>query len=151
VRAQVDRDLTTVSWVDRLLGLIKNLGRHKIPENSNLIRFGRRRLFVRRWPTITRREEASLFVFFDKFGGDLGSFEDEARGYELFKETNSFKLISTLERSSSPSDLFPDFISSSLRLPESQMVLVTGSIALGEHFLRSSDHQQQLILRKSSV
>jgi hypothetical protein len=28
VRAQVDRDLTTVSWVDRLLGLIKNLGRH---------------------------------------------------------------------------------------------------------------------------
>jgi hypothetical protein len=29
VRAQVDRDLTTVSWVDRLLGLIKNLGRHR--------------------------------------------------------------------------------------------------------------------------
>jgi hypothetical protein len=28
VRAQVDRDLTTVSWVDRLLGSIKNLGRH---------------------------------------------------------------------------------------------------------------------------
>jgi hypothetical protein len=28
VRAQVDRDLTTVSWVDRLLGLIKNLGCH---------------------------------------------------------------------------------------------------------------------------
>jgi hypothetical protein len=28
VRAQVDRDLTTVSSVDRLLGLIKNLGRH---------------------------------------------------------------------------------------------------------------------------
>jgi hypothetical protein len=28
VRAQVDRDLTTVSWVDRLLGLTKNLGRH---------------------------------------------------------------------------------------------------------------------------
>jgi hypothetical protein len=28
VRVQVDRDLTTVSWVDRLLGLIKNLGRH---------------------------------------------------------------------------------------------------------------------------
>jgi hypothetical protein len=28
VRAQVDRDLTTVSRVDRLLGLIKNLGRH---------------------------------------------------------------------------------------------------------------------------
>jgi hypothetical protein len=28
VRAQVDRDLITVSWVDRLLGLIKNLGRH---------------------------------------------------------------------------------------------------------------------------
>jgi hypothetical protein len=28
VRAQVDRDLSTVSWVDRLLGLIKNLGRH---------------------------------------------------------------------------------------------------------------------------
>jgi hypothetical protein len=28
VRAQVDCDLTTVSWVDRLLGLIKNLGRH---------------------------------------------------------------------------------------------------------------------------
>jgi hypothetical protein len=31
VRAQVDRDLTTVSWVDRLLGLIKNLGRHSLP------------------------------------------------------------------------------------------------------------------------
>jgi hypothetical protein len=30
VRVQVDRDLTTVSWVDRLLGLIKNLGRHKV-------------------------------------------------------------------------------------------------------------------------
>jgi hypothetical protein len=29
VRAQVDRDLTTVSWVDRLLGLVKNLGRHR--------------------------------------------------------------------------------------------------------------------------
>jgi hypothetical protein len=29
VRAQVDRDLTTVSRVDRRLGLIKNLGRHK--------------------------------------------------------------------------------------------------------------------------
>jgi hypothetical protein len=29
VRTQVDRDLTTVSWVDRRLGLIKNLGRHK--------------------------------------------------------------------------------------------------------------------------
>jgi hypothetical protein len=29
VRAQVDRDLTTVSWVDRLLGLIKNLGRYR--------------------------------------------------------------------------------------------------------------------------
>jgi carbonic anhydrase len=29
VRTQVDRDLTTVSWVDRLLGLIKNLGRHR--------------------------------------------------------------------------------------------------------------------------
>jgi hypothetical protein len=28
VRAQVDRDLTTVSWVDRLLGLIRNLGHH---------------------------------------------------------------------------------------------------------------------------
>jgi hypothetical protein len=28
VRAQVDRDLTTVSWVDWLLGLIKNLGCH---------------------------------------------------------------------------------------------------------------------------
>jgi hypothetical protein len=29
VRAQVDRDLTTVSRVDRRLGLIKNLGRHR--------------------------------------------------------------------------------------------------------------------------
>jgi hypothetical protein len=29
VRAQVDRDLTTVSWFDRLLGFIKNLGRHR--------------------------------------------------------------------------------------------------------------------------
>jgi hypothetical protein len=29
VRAQVDRDLNTVGWVDRLLGLIKNLWRHK--------------------------------------------------------------------------------------------------------------------------
>jgi hypothetical protein len=28
VRAQVDRDLTTMSRVDRRLGLIKNLGRH---------------------------------------------------------------------------------------------------------------------------
>jgi hypothetical protein len=28
VRTQVDRDLTTVSRVDRRLGLIKNLGRH---------------------------------------------------------------------------------------------------------------------------
>jgi hypothetical protein len=30
VRAQVDRDLTTVGWVDRLLGLIKNLGHHNL-------------------------------------------------------------------------------------------------------------------------
>jgi hypothetical protein len=29
VRTQVDRDLTTVSRVDRRLGLIKNLGRHR--------------------------------------------------------------------------------------------------------------------------
>jgi hypothetical protein len=28
VRAQVDRGLTTVDYFDRLLGLIKNLGRH---------------------------------------------------------------------------------------------------------------------------
>jgi hypothetical protein len=28
VRAQVDRDLTIVVYFDRLLGLIKNLGRH---------------------------------------------------------------------------------------------------------------------------
>jgi hypothetical protein len=28
VRALVDRDLTTVDYFDRLLGLIKNLGRH---------------------------------------------------------------------------------------------------------------------------
>jgi hypothetical protein len=28
VRAQVDRDLTTVDYFDRLLGLIKNLGHH---------------------------------------------------------------------------------------------------------------------------
>jgi hypothetical protein len=31
VKAQVDRDLTTVSRVDRRLGLIKNLGRHSLP------------------------------------------------------------------------------------------------------------------------
>jgi hypothetical protein len=31
VRAQVDHDLTTVSWVDRRLGLIKNRGRHSLP------------------------------------------------------------------------------------------------------------------------
>jgi hypothetical protein len=36
VRAQVDRDLTTVSWVDRQLGLIKNLGRHNWVEWSYL-------------------------------------------------------------------------------------------------------------------
>jgi hypothetical protein len=30
VMAQVDRDLTTVDYFDRLLGLIKNLGRHRI-------------------------------------------------------------------------------------------------------------------------
>jgi hypothetical protein len=30
VRAQVDRDLTTVSCFDRLLGLIKNQGRHSL-------------------------------------------------------------------------------------------------------------------------
>jgi hypothetical protein len=29
VRAQVDRDLITISWVDRLLRLIKNQGRHR--------------------------------------------------------------------------------------------------------------------------
>jgi hypothetical protein len=31
VSAQVDRAFTTVSWFDRLLGLIKNLGRHSAP------------------------------------------------------------------------------------------------------------------------
>jgi hypothetical protein len=35
VRAQVDRDLTTVSRVDRRLGLIKNLGRHSTPLVTN--------------------------------------------------------------------------------------------------------------------
>jgi hypothetical protein len=35
VRAQVDRDLTTVSCFDRLLGLIKNLERHKDPARPN--------------------------------------------------------------------------------------------------------------------
>jgi hypothetical protein len=49
VRAQVDRDLTTVSWVDRLLGLIKNLGRHRfalrffdlgIPTRPYIVRWG---------------------------------------------------------------------------------------------------------------
>jgi hypothetical protein len=39
VRAQVDRDLTTVDYFDRLLGLIKNLGRH-MPSASTSI-FGR--------------------------------------------------------------------------------------------------------------
>jgi hypothetical protein len=38
VMAQVDRNLTTVSWVDRLLGLIKNLGRHNLtPLKRNLV------------------------------------------------------------------------------------------------------------------
>jgi hypothetical protein len=36
-RAQVDRDLTTVSRVDRRLGLIKNLGRHSLPLKWNLV------------------------------------------------------------------------------------------------------------------
>jgi hypothetical protein len=31
VRTHVDRDLTTVSRVDQLLGLIKNLGRDGLP------------------------------------------------------------------------------------------------------------------------
>jgi hypothetical protein len=31
VRTQVDRDFTTVDYFDRLLGLIKNLGRHSLP------------------------------------------------------------------------------------------------------------------------
>jgi hypothetical protein len=34
VRAQVDHDLTTVSWVDWLLGLIKNPGRHNEGANQ---------------------------------------------------------------------------------------------------------------------
>jgi hypothetical protein len=34
VRTQVDRDLTTVSIVDRQLRLIKNLGRHTIEVTS---------------------------------------------------------------------------------------------------------------------
>jgi hypothetical protein len=33
VRAQVDRDLTTVSCFDRLVGLTKNLGRHRAPRS----------------------------------------------------------------------------------------------------------------------
>jgi hypothetical protein len=36
VRTHVDHDLTTVSRVDRRLGLIKNLGRHKELEASLL-------------------------------------------------------------------------------------------------------------------
>jgi hypothetical protein len=39
VRAQVDRDLTTVSWVDQLLGLIKNLGRHMLFNKLNVINY----------------------------------------------------------------------------------------------------------------
>jgi hypothetical protein len=34
VRTQVDRDLTTISRVDRRLRLIKNLGRHSTPEQG---------------------------------------------------------------------------------------------------------------------
>jgi hypothetical protein len=34
VRAQVDHDLTTISRVDRRLGLIKNLGRHSEARNQ---------------------------------------------------------------------------------------------------------------------
>jgi hypothetical protein len=34
VRAQVDRDLTTVDYFDWLLGLIKNLGRHRSASSS---------------------------------------------------------------------------------------------------------------------
>jgi hypothetical protein len=37
VRTQADRDLTTVSRVDRLLGLNKNLGRHN--QVSQNVRF----------------------------------------------------------------------------------------------------------------
>jgi hypothetical protein len=37
VRTQVDRDLTTVSWVDRRLGLIKNLGHHRDEGAGDLI------------------------------------------------------------------------------------------------------------------
>jgi hypothetical protein len=36
VRAQVDRDLTTVSRVNRWLGLIKNLGHHNKDEEETL-------------------------------------------------------------------------------------------------------------------
>jgi hypothetical protein len=38
VRTQVDRDLTTVDYFDRLLGLIKNLGRHRWILEFNLRR-----------------------------------------------------------------------------------------------------------------
>jgi hypothetical protein len=40
VRTQVDRDLTTVDYFDRLLGLIKNLGRHTgvlIEASANIV------------------------------------------------------------------------------------------------------------------
>jgi hypothetical protein len=37
VRAQVDRALTTVDYFDRLLGLIKNLGRHRWAEEEGRV------------------------------------------------------------------------------------------------------------------
>jgi hypothetical protein len=71
--------------------LIKNRGKKRItgksettneeiPKNNNLIRLKRGDLFVRRWTTITRRKETSLFVFLDKFGGDFGFPENKGRG-----------------------------------------------------------------------
>jgi hypothetical protein len=59
--AQVDRALTSVSWVDRLLGLIKNLGRHSLPLTRNLVpRFD---LTTKRWGeelTVLRLQEARI-------------------------------------------------------------------------------------------
>jgi hypothetical protein len=51
----------------------------EIPENNNLIRLGRRGLFVRRRTTITGRKETSLLVCLDKFAGNFRFSENKDR------------------------------------------------------------------------
>jgi hypothetical protein len=54
--------------------------REEVSENTYFVCFRSRSLFVRRGTPVAKREKPSLFIFFDKFGCNFGSAENESWG-----------------------------------------------------------------------